>query len=595
MVGPTRSRRRLGVLSAVLTMGVVAVLLPAATAAPAAIADTIRLSSREALDPDAVRESVAYLVRQYGVSQGEALRRLELQRISPQLAEQLARAFPDTYGGMWLDQAGGGVLYIRATSPDQLAPALQSVPDRAHVRVVGAGRSLRELRAEADRIVADYGGLATVDEVNNVVVINVATANAAREVMSRTRPGRSAAASTETAAQFGQRLRSGLADRVAAGIVKIDYEAPHMEEVACTIRGCDPPMRGGARLYIYDNLSSTTITQECTNGFNVGSESGAQWTVTAGHCLDQVNENYTKHNGRWVGAYNSTTFTGGAGSYPFDGAITPYVSDNDAFYWTSVVPQNRVWTWDDPFPEFFAISGMYHYDQIAVGWVACAIGSTTAETRCGQVVERNGGIVMNICSQGGDSGGPLYSQVDGRAYGITTAINANCSRSYYSPLSNLFRVAAMWSGQQFWVNTPWAPNSVPFLIHNDNSEMCLVVRGTASGNPAVQTGCSNLYQDQQWQLIRAGVNDYLIQNINSGRCLVVQGTTSGNRAFQVACNLGFADQHWRVDISTSRVQLQNRNSGKCLVVQGTTSGAAAFQAACNGAYADQWWYPTSIY
>ncbi len=39
-------------------------------------------------------------------------------------------------------------------------------------------------------------------------------------------------------------------------------------------------------------------------------------------------------------------------------------------------------------------------------------------TRCGEVTSTNGGFVTNICSRKGDSGGPLFSEATGYAYGI---------------------------------------------------------------------------------------------------------------------------------------------------------------------------------
>jgi hypothetical protein len=86
-----------------------------------------------------------------------------------------------------------------------------------------------------------------------------------------------------------------------------------------------------------------------------------------------------------------------------------------------------------------AISGTQDYINIKVGEVVCGIGSAdetslpkkeaTAKnvqamrkwlraTRCGQIFLITGEIMTNICARPGDSGGPLYSQTNHKAYGI---------------------------------------------------------------------------------------------------------------------------------------------------------------------------------
>src|SRR5260370_27368692 len=68
-------------------------------------------------------ESVAYLVGAYHVTAAEAVRRLELQRIAPGLADRLERGYPDAYGGVWLGPPHGGVPGGAAPRPPRLAAA----------------------------------------------------------------------------------------------------------------------------------------------------------------------------------------------------------------------------------------------------------------------------------------------------------------------------------------------------------------------------------------------------------------------------------------------------------------------------------------
>ena len=113
--------------------------------------------------------------------------------------------------------------------------------------------------------------------------------------------------------------------------------------------------------------------------------------------------------------------------------------------------------WNTRSSSTFPIKGSYTYAQIGVGWVACATGATSLSTRCGSVTRRDGGIVTNICSQLGDSGGPLFSEVDNKAYGvlswITTGGCQTGAESGFSPLSVLFSTVQAKSGISFAVNT----------------------------------------------------------------------------------------------------------------------------------------------
>src|SRR4051794_19402631 len=54
--------------------------------------------------------SVAYLESQYGISEREALRRLDLQRMDAELDRSLASRYPDTFAGTSLNQKDGGLL-----------------------------------------------------------------------------------------------------------------------------------------------------------------------------------------------------------------------------------------------------------------------------------------------------------------------------------------------------------------------------------------------------------------------------------------------------------------------------------------------------
>jgi streptogrisin C len=176
---PRRARRVQAAVAAVAllaALGAVALhrglgwtAAPSTSAAPTP--PTVSLLAR----PADVAGSVAYLQQHYGVSQAEAMRRLNLQLRAPSLAAWLERRFPDSFAGMWLDQDHGGVLMIGATRPEPIRAAVATLPERAFIRVVPARSTLRALRAVAAGVQARFdlrrGTAAVVDEPHNLVVV----------------------------------------------------------------------------------------------------------------------------------------------------------------------------------------------------------------------------------------------------------------------------------------------------------------------------------------------------------------------------------------------------------------------------------------
>jgi streptogrisin C len=426
--------RRTAIVAA-LALGVAAAAVPQTMASAAPIS----LGAQTSLTVAQVKGSVDYLQKQYGISQAEALRRLELQRTAGKLQSALEMRFPDSYAGTWIDQDNGGVLMIASTKPAEVRSAIDGLPDAAHMKVVATEHSAHDLQAAADRIAERAklkpGFAPFVDSESNKVVV---TGNVASGV----------------AAAGGEKTIAGDKPVVET------QPTPGMTLLACTIQNCTPPMRGGLKLYIFPSLANKDWVDWCTNGFNVHGSNGWQYTVTAGHCLEPVNYNYTDNNGQWVGYYNSATFAGGGGSYPADGAITPYIvtgGTNYAVYWVGAAPRNTVW--DTNISSLFHITGWYTYAQIRTGWVACSTGATSLNTRCGTVTGKDNGIVTNICAKPGDSGSPLFSEVDSTAYGVlhsgtTSSWNGTCyTETHFAPLSAIFTAATNKSGINFAVNT----------------------------------------------------------------------------------------------------------------------------------------------
>lgn len=406
--------------------------------------------------PRQIAGSVDYLTSTYHVTQADAIRRLDLQSWSSQTEPVLARRFRAEYAGMWLDQAHGGILYIATTRPGLLLrwPGLRA--ERRWIRAVLVARSrasLTRLQTRMQATVARLGGWTSIDDQRDQVVVWTTSAKL-----------------SAMASAIG-RLR------IAAGAYAV-HVAAVMQPAACNLAGrqCDPPMRGGVQLDLW-NASMSTILGYCTNGFDVHGSNGWDYTLTAGHCFTETNAYYTRAwdasaNSHWVGTLNGGVFIQ---AYPIEYALLPYYtgagSNNGNAYWIPAYqPQYEVLsvckTWTDPYGgscttnESWPMKGMYTYSQIGVGWTVCAAGATTG-TICGGVTSKDGGIVTNICRKAGDSGGPLFSQADDMAYGILYGSsnadpNVACTASNssdYSALSVDFADATSKTGLTYTIHT----------------------------------------------------------------------------------------------------------------------------------------------
>jgi streptogrisin C len=406
---------------------------------------------------------VAYLRSRYGIGAAEAARRVALQQSSAALAQRLAATFPDTYGGMWLDQAGGGLLTVGATRPGPVRAAVEGAGfavagDAAHVRVVPVNRSVRDLRAAADRLATALG----VEPGTDVVVDEPAN-------------GLVALAGPGTAVRADDaRLAGALA--IAGAPARVERRA-----TAAVPKACDPlhcarsPMRGGIRL---DVPRDDGTVGGCTTGFNVRSAAtGELYMLTAGHCV--VGGRHTRVDDTWheyLGPKVPVTVEGVAGlaenAFPNDYAIMPYQA-GAADFWTTGKYRPKRAVRMDLVNEWcpggcgdsrdVAVTGVTPYPSIMVGWVVCATGAAYTPklgetyvdsgagagyvpgTRCGELVGKSGGgIDVRICARPGDSGGPLFTEADGRALGILShgdpgqgACTNPAERNSYAPVSTI--------------------------------------------------------------------------------------------------------------------------------------------------------------
>ncbi|MFE9200557.1 trypsin-like serine protease [Micromonospora sp. NPDC007230] len=412
--------------------------------------------------------SIAYLAGRYRISSAEAARRLALQERSAPLADRLADRFPAEYGGMWLDQAGGGLLTIGATRPEVVRAAVATEPDAAHLRVVPVRHSLAGLTSAAARLARALDVTAGTD-----VVVD----QRANEVVVLTGGGLDAQDARLADALAAAGVPARAQARVAQGTI----------EKACDPRYCaQAPMRGGIRL---DVPRDNGTVGGCTTGFNVVGKGGVPYVLTAGHCVvspthQHVDRTWHQYLGPKVRVgIESTAPVLAENAYPADYAIMPYQNGaiDDWAYprrKTGSTPSlvNYWCVKDNPrctSSRDVAVTGLVRVTDVKAGWVVCATGSAYTPkpgevyvdsgagagylpgTRCGEVLgTASGGIDVRICARPGDSGGPLFTEADGKALGILSygddgsgpCTNPN-EQNHYAPVSTILdRVNARTGG-----------------------------------------------------------------------------------------------------------------------------------------------------
>jgi streptogrisin C len=418
-----------------------------------------------------VQGSVNYLMTTYGISESEAMRRLELQRAAPVIEDLLREQEPDSYGGMWIDQEGGGKLVVAMTQPERLATVSRTVPDQANIYAVQVARSLKPLEAIHEQLVAHLGDpgpdsidLPAIDERANQVVLfrrdwlpsvsNLALQAAADDGVTRALEDYPGAVSIRLLPK-----PKPLAD---PGSTPVTTTPPYADWGYCHPLHCSNygPMRGGLQLDIQRDDGSWG---GCTAGFNMSSYGGRKyngwkWVLTAGHCVAREDTHshidYGSHNGVPVFREIRDTKLIHYDYPPYDFAVLPYYNSSYEDRWINNWSyRNRVLSTcrSKPYGNVsgatcqstgdYLIHGYYAANRIKKGWIVCASGSGSSSekeedyqsawdtgagtgywpgTRCGRVIGNTSRPIIktDICARRGDSGGPLFNEIDYMAYGI---------------------------------------------------------------------------------------------------------------------------------------------------------------------------------
>lgn len=309
----------------------------------------------------------------------------QLSAVSERLTGKLgARA-----AGSWIDPATG-VLHVGVL--DDAAAQQVLAEGAAPVRVAHSLRSLERAQAALDAAGAAAPGLSWgVDVTTNSLVVTVPKGAA----------GPAADAVVATANTLGVPVR-----------VESAAAAPELQ----AFDGGEAILRsGGGR---------------CSAGFNTVSSSGRQYVATAGHCTEGFPS--------WTGDGQNIGPTA-ASNFPGDdyGAIR---IDNPA----ALQPSGGVL-------YYGGFQDIASAGRVPVGGGVCKTGSTTGTT-CGNVAAYNvtvnygGGDIVrgltqtNVCTQPGDSGGPLFAGSVGQGV-VSGGSVGGCSqagfRSFFQPLDEI--------------------------------------------------------------------------------------------------------------------------------------------------------------
>jgi Trypsin len=390
--------------------------------------------SSPAPTPANAPQSIRYLVSRYSINEKEAQRRLALQAESAALAAELSAKHPQEYAGMWLDQAGGGVLRVAMTQPSL-------VPARPGIVAVQAQRSLASLEQEARQVAADHPDAQVyVDQQSNQVKV---------------------------------------------------------QELPGFVLKCDPlhclqsPIRGGIRL---DIPRDNGTVGGCTTGFLLWSTVLRRtYVLTAGHCVvgglhTHVDQTWHEYLGPHtpVSVEDADTrlaendFTVGR-----DYAVMPFQAGAQAVWFAGNAgrtPVPQIVLYKQAAKE---ITGFVPVSSVQTGWIVCASGAGYTPgpndppyvdsgagvgyvpgTHCGEVTSVGARIAVRICARKGDSGGPLYTEADGKALGILSGgdersgpcVPGDTETNLYAPFSTILdRVNSRTSNAYGFVLAPGAP------------------------------------------------------------------------------------------------------------------------------------------
>jgi hypothetical protein len=360
---------------------------------------------------EAIAADAQWYARDQGVTHGEAVRRLRMQRVMGDLGERLRNAHKERLAGIVIEHKPVYRLRVRLTG-DLPVAAQSHAMGGSELPVAfetGAKVTLAALRASLAKnhhalkgIFPTYAGVGIDESTSEIVITVVAT---------------TAAATAAANAKLPQALELlGVPARI-----EISPAYPTTLDV-----------RGGSRI-----VSSTS--RLCTTAFVVKHTSGTTGVTTAGHCDNSMT--YYNPNGTSI----PLTFYAGSEYYDPDQDVQVHTAANylerPEFYWDDAKTTPRV------------LSGRRLKSSTFLGDNVCHRGETTGYS-CGYVDKTDyapANATNNLCGgqaclpvfirvsggtnecAGGDSGGPFFASTV--AFGITGGgtfdSTGRCLSAYY--------------------------------------------------------------------------------------------------------------------------------------------------------------------
>lgn len=379
------NRRRPYAVAAVALIGL---LGAASTTTAPSIAAPPRLTG-----PEQAAAVAAFQQAFPGVSDAEALRRIDAEDERVELIEQLATGSSDTYGGAWYDGATD-TQHLLSTTPAAAARFTRAATARGiDVATHEADFSLATLIAERDRVNdgthpgVPAGATAGVDLKTNRVVVELPAST-----LSSVRRG---------AATLPATMRATAQTPQTTG-----------PEACTTYRRCDPPLRAGVQLW-----RGPEKNYSCSAGFTANSTTSAgRWVLTAGHC--------GAIGSRWG---NGTQSVGTLRArYNWNDVDAAAIRIDNTFWLNSTT-----WGWmyhEDATNQRMAVARRITSEtSMQPGQTLCiAAQSASSGIRCGVLADVNDASARNLARVNGidtcpgDSGGAWYRYTStGRiAYGI---------------------------------------------------------------------------------------------------------------------------------------------------------------------------------
>lgn len=406
---------------------------------------TATVASAESVD--SLSPDIAYMVENFGVSVEEATARLVVQDAVPELVMRAIERYPDSVAGVWIDHQRDGSVVVGLVG--EMDPVIVDdigsffpFPERiayetgkrfSYTHLVDVLYEIDDLRNQWSLVQSESFGFRLDTQDNRIdVVLNGSSASTAFY-------------ESELSARYGDAIR----------FVNEPYAA---FEDACDPFKCDPPLRGGIA------IRNQRTGLDCTLGFVAADKPAppatAFYAMTAGHCAraadvyDQkiysgarkiIGPTVQSVNVGWVDAASVLVAPAGA---PLNAAGPAYWSPSR-------------WVYHDVFAESLQIRNKIVQPAAAAPGIFVCRAGYASNAQCGPIVRTFASpspvaafiglgksmlLETDLCSTGGDSGGPVYTRYNesgipaGTAFGVhsSSSVEASChssETSYHTHIS----------------------------------------------------------------------------------------------------------------------------------------------------------------